>query len=98
MLRAACRMRELGVARMLITWRELGVLKVLPNVPHQGDRLLLRVEPRRSRFINRYGKLKAIVGLIEECAITVEHEAGLLILDDVLDVPHHCILQSSIGN
>ena len=72
---------------MLLTPRALGVLHVLPNVPHQGDRLLLSVERRRSRFINRYGELKAIVGLIEECPITVEHEAGLLILDDVLDVP-----------
>jgi len=88
MLHAARCMRELGVARMLLTPRALGVLKVLPNVPHQGDRLLLSVERRRSRFINRYGELKAIVGLMEECPITVEHEAGLLILDDVLDVPH----------
>ena len=88
MLHAARCMRELGVARMLLTPRALGVLKVLPNVPHQGDRLLLSVERRRSRFINGYGELKAIVGLIEECPITVEHETGLLILDDVLDVPH----------
>src|SRR5881396_922132 len=90
-------MRELGVARMLLAPRSLRVLQVLPNIPHQGDRLLLRIERRRSRFINGHGKLKTVIGLIEERPIPVEHEAGLLILDNVLDVLHRRILRSSIG-